>query len=128
MIRPLRRPSRFRPRLRFWFSPAPDESRSDAEFRASVSEVLHSLQSAQLDYPPRYVASVAVPPDLTIQATEKALLLLAGAGLTFLGNWLKAKYGRKIRVKYGKVEVEATSVDEVRSLLETIKTRKPRRK
>jgi hypothetical protein len=69
-----------------------------------------------------------VPPDLTIQATEKALLLLAGAGLTFLGNWLKAKYGRKIRVKYGKVEVEATSVDEVRSLLETIKTRKPRRK
>ena len=40
------------------------------------------------------------------------------AALGALGGWLAARQGRKVRIKIGDVEAEATSVKELKSILE----------
>jgi len=47
---------------------------------------------------------------------------IIGSGGLFglLGAWLQAKYGRKVRVKFGDTEAEARSVEEIRALLKAV--------
>ena len=46
------------------------------------------------------------------------LMAASSALWVLLGRWLQAKHGRKIRLKIGDIEAEATSVDDIRKLME----------
>lgn len=48
-----------------------------------------------------------------IMAASSAMWML-------IGTWLQAKHGRRMRLKIGDVEAEATSIEEVQSLMKII--------
>jgi len=56
--------------------------------------------------------------EFLITLTQGALPVVSGV----VGAWIQARYGRKVRIKSGEIEVEAATVEEVEKLLETIKT------
>jgi hypothetical protein len=60
---------------------------------------------------------------LSVPAEEaRQALSVAIPGLTALaGAWLQARFGRKVRIKIGDIEAEASSLEEVRELLEQSK-------
>ncbi len=54
----------------------------------------------------------------TLRPTLETTLATLGPTLgTALGAWLHARYGRKVRVKIGEIEVEAQTLDEVQKLI-----------
>ena len=56
----------------------------------------------------------------------KALSTPALAGL--VGAWLCGKYGRKVKLKYKDLRVEATTVEEVERLVKLIREREKKKK
>jgi hypothetical protein len=49
-----------------------------------------------------------------------AALALINALKTICVSWLKARTGRKLRLKYGKVSIEATSIEEIEAMVKLV--------
>jgi hypothetical protein len=61
-----------------------------------------------------------------------AAVALINALKTICVSWLKASAGRKLRLKYGKVRIEATSIEEIEAMVKLVEEHsdidKPKRK
>jgi hypothetical protein len=105
---------------------APDEARvNDPKFQEELTKFSKSLRAAGISYSQRGMAFDAV--DAVGYALPEFVVALKAIGPT-LGTlgvifvaYLQGRYGRKIRLKIGEIEVEARTVEEVENLLEKIK-------
>ena len=100
--------------------PASDESGYDEEFLE-----LQKISSDYINGRPLSLSQLCANKlglGLSLmQMSPPVIAALAGSLGTFLGAWVTSRNGRKIRIKVGDVEVEASSAEEVERLLERAK-------
>ncbi len=102
---------------------APDDPQiGDSAFQAAFAPVIDAMRSAKIRYSQHAIAFDSVDAygyplaEFTIAVKElgpPALTALA----TVLGAWVHARYGRKVRLKVGEIEVEAATVADAEKLL-----------
>jgi hypothetical protein len=103
--------------------PSSDEGDIKAPLlQSDMVEFENGLRAASIECSPvvGFQKSTGTEPWLIGQFVFNVLPYFSGV-LPLLGIWVQARYGRKVRIKVGDIEVEATSVDEVRKLLKAAK-------
>jgi hypothetical protein len=110
------------PELRLTLLPSPDDpSLRSPEFQQGLRQFEEFLRAQQL----AYSSEIELIEDATLRPTvyfggfviELLKSPAVGVIATAVGAWLHAKYGRKVRLKVGEIEVEAQTVAEVETLL-----------
>jgi hypothetical protein len=102
--------------------PGPDDPPlNSADFQKSLGNFLNSLQEQGLNPSWRAFTRDTVGGGSTLLGEFFIPLAqtLAPAFFTLLGAWLTARGGRKVRLKIGNIEAEATTVQDVEALLQT---------
>ena len=100
---------------------ADDPEVRDEVFQQELRDFARGLRLAGLRYSQRAMAfdSAAMLGYPLAEFVVKELGPPAIAALaTLVGTWIGGRNGRKVRLKVGDVEVEARTIEEVRSLLE----------
>lgn len=102
---------------------APDDvDEHSEEHQRDLRRVEQGLRDAGVQVAPRGLARKGA--DFGFQLSGEFMVLVTTLGvpaLTFLGAWVQARFGRKVRIKVGEVEVEASTPKEVEHLLEKAK-------
>jgi hypothetical protein len=121
-----------KPEVRLIFKPAPgDLPLSSPEFQKELREFYRAVRPEGVTVAARSYAHEAVggggglTREFTILVTSIAPVLKASA-VVVVGAWLHAKYGRKLRAKFGDNEAEASTLEELEKivrLLEEIQQR-----
>ena len=100
---------------------APGEGKLTApEHQAELWEITHKLR----EYDPKLSCEVFVQDADATPVTNLGQIAIAigpaivGTVGVVMGAWFHSRFGRKVRVKIGEVEVEASSVEEVTELLD----------
>ena len=119
-------------RIEIQLIPAPDDAApNSAEYQAELDGFYKILRSRGV-VPQRVLETLeaAVGPGETamwlgqfviVAKTATPIVAIIGPALgTVIGVWLHNRYGRKVRMKIGDIEVEAQTMDEVRELLHII--------
>lgn len=87
-------------------------------YQRELEEVLHGLQDTGADVSPRIRVRKGEGFASILSGDFQVVIKSLGPpAFTFLGIWLKAKYGRKVRLKVDGVEAVASSVAEVEELI-----------
>src|SRR5271170_8078364 len=108
---------------------APDDPPANSpEFQKELRQFADALRAADVDFSQRAIAFDAV--DATgyplAEFVVRALAVSALPSLTaIVVALLKAKNGRKVRLKFGSVDATAPSVEEVERLLKLVPTLPP---
>lgn len=101
--------------------------RSD-EYQAGLKSIATALQSTgakvsfQMFFQDAIGASSFLLGGFTIENLKSGAVILG----PFIGAWLNARYGRKVRLKVGDIEAEARTVAEVEALLKKADELRPR--
>jgi hypothetical protein len=101
-----------------------DPALSSPDYQKELLDFCQALKSKGVEASARHWAHDAVggggglTGELTLMVTALAPVITAVAGVA--GAWLRARYGRKVRVKLGDTEVEARTVEEVENALRLI--------
>lgn len=100
--------------------PAPGELNFEdpAELFMELGRWRDLLQVEALPPIEGYFFPLYLDPNGEIEALLKAAATLTVPLATAVGAWLHARYGRKVRIKIGDIEVEAQTGKEVEQLLE----------
>jgi hypothetical protein len=100
---------------------APDDaSVNDPEFQKELREFSRSLSAAGVAFSQRAMAfdsadALGFPlAEFVIKALSPAVIPAAAA---VCGAWVQARYGRKVRLKIGDIEVEGRTTEEIKTLL-----------
>ena len=102
---------------------APDDPRvNDPQFQEELNGFAKSLRGTGVTASQRAMAfdsidALGYPLGDFVIKTLAPTLIPAVAGLC--GAWVQARYGRKVRIKVGDIEVEARTAEEVERLLMT---------
>ena len=80
------------------------------------AEIMHAGLASQVLLLGNYDDEKASIADFAVTSAPVALPAVMG----FAGAWVQAKFGRKVRVKKGDLEIEAGTVEELGLLLEKI--------
>jgi hypothetical protein len=80
------------------------------------AQMMHAGLANQVSLLGSYDEETASIADFAVSSAPVALPAVMG----FAGAWVQAKFGRKVRVKKGDLEIEAGSVEEVELLLEKV--------
>ena len=110
---------------------APDDPREyDPKYQEELDAFVSSLDAAGVEYSQRSVSLHSVgASDWPIGEFALSFGMGALPALTGLaGAWIQARYGRKVRIKVGDVEAEASTVEEIERLLELAATLRGRAK
>jgi hypothetical protein len=90
----------------------------DQEMRRRRTEIeQHFRMLDSLPHQPARDRLVGVPIDLPVRAFFHDVQIVLPSLGTLLGVWLQARFGRKVRIKVGDIEVEARTAEEVDALL-----------
>lgn len=114
------------PELVLILKPAPDEPPlRSAEFQKALSEFARSLRAKDVQVASRSFAFDAVHGGGGLTGTFGLAFFTLPPNLrsviaAAVGAFLHNKYGRRARLKYGDVEAEASSVEEVEKLLRLV--------
>lgn len=102
---------------------APDDPKiNDPEIQKQFGQASRILSEAGICYSVRGMAFDSVnTPGYGLGEFIIPLAQTVGPVVgVIVGAWLKERFGRKVRIKVGEIEAEATSVDEVTRLLAKI--------
>lgn len=106
------------PELRLRLIAAPDDpALSSPEYQKELRDFYQALESEGVEASPIRYAHDAVggggglTREFTLIVTTLAPIVAAAAAVA--GAWLHAKYGRKLRVKFGDIEGEAPRLEEL---------------
>jgi len=113
------------PDLRLILVPAADDAPlSSREYQQALSDFVAALRALNVEVVSRAYAFDALEGggglsgQFTVIAATLAPVITGAAG--FAGAWFQAKYGRKIRVKFGDIEIEAPTLEELKEALRLI--------
>jgi hypothetical protein len=111
--------------------PAPnDPPKPSKEYQAELRLFTQSMRAQGIEYRSRdYLVEVTSGVGFALGeflVVAKALSTPALAGL--VGAWLRGKYGRKVKLKYKDLQVEATTVEDVERLVKLIQEREKKKK
>jgi hypothetical protein len=100
-----------------------DASDGDPQFQEEVKHFSESLRAAGIDFSQRSrVYRADGGPSFLLPHFAVALApAIIGALAALCGAWVRARYGRKVRLKIGDVEAEGRSVEEIEELLQKAK-------
>jgi hypothetical protein len=108
--------------------PAPnDPPKPSKEYQADLGVFTHGMRAEGIEYRSR---------DYLVEDTSGGFKLgeflvvaktIAPVFTGLVGAWLHAKYGRKVKLKYKDLEVEATTVEEVERLVKPILKREKKK-
>jgi hypothetical protein len=99
-----------------------DPPQNDAAYLKQLSEFSRALNDSGVEYSQRGMAFDSIDA-LGFPLGEYTLRfgpMAAAAVSAPIAAWLTAKYGRKVRIKFGDVEVEGRSVQELNELLKLV--------
>jgi hypothetical protein len=102
---------------------APDDARvNDPKFQEELTEFSKSLRAAGIPYSQRGMAFDAVSAvGYALPGFVVALKVIGPSLGAIFVAYLHGRFGRKIRLKIGEVEIEAHTAEEVENLLEKVK-------
>lgn len=110
-------------KARFYLLKAPDEPPTfSEEGQHDLREVMSAIRDYQIEVEAPFMTMDAV--DAIGGFTGEIAVLIKAVSPTLVGMfaaWLRSKAGRKVRLKMDDIEVEATTVDEVKKLLQHAK-------
>ncbi len=102
--------------------PSPDDlPKSSNEYQAELSAFARSMREQGIDFSSRaYMMESAGGGGFSLGEFLAVAKTISPALAGLVGAWLHAKYGRKVKLKYKNLQVEATKVEEVERLVKLI--------
>ena len=109
-------------KVRFYLLNAPDEPpKFSAEGQSGIRNVVMALRDKQVEADASFMRMDAV--DAVGGYTGEIALLLQAVGPVLIGvlvAWLQSRAGRKVRLKFDGIEVEANNAQEVADMLKKV--------
>ena len=82
----------------------------------------HKAAQAGFDAPPLLEQRGGPQPELfPLEMAMDVAKFLTGAGVVFVRHWIKGQAARKVRLKYGDVEAEASTPKELEAVLNLVR-------
>jgi len=104
--------------IRATFVPSEDELLYSGETQSEIRHILRGMEARGLKFDAQGTPSV--PEHIySGEVVLRASKIISPAVFIFLGVWLQAKVGRKIRIKFRSVTIEASTVQEAKNLLKS---------
>ena len=114
------------PELKLTFIPSPDDPRpSDTRYQEELGRFEQTITSQGLEVSALFEFRESASPGFISPYMGEFYIKLASLAATTIGvlgmaisTWLRARYGRKVRLKIGEIEAEAQSLEDVERLLQ----------
>jgi hypothetical protein len=105
--------------------PSPDDPpKHSKEYQTELSTFAQEMRAHGIDFSTRAVLmESASGGGFSLGEFFAVLKTVSPALAVTVGAWLQKKYGRKVKLKYKDVEIEATTVEDVERLIKLIEER-----
>ena len=105
--------------------PSPgDLPKPSKEYQAELTAFARSMREQRIDFSSRaYMMESASGGGYALGEFLAVAKTISPALAGLVGAWLHAKYGRKVKLKYKNLQVEATNVEEVERMVKLVRER-----
>jgi hypothetical protein len=105
--------------------PSPDDPpKHEQEYQAELGTLAKEMRGQGIDFSSRaFLMESASGGGFTLGEFYAVVKTVSPAFAGLIGVWLQKKYGRKVKLKYKDVQIEATTVDDVEKLIKLVRER-----
>ncbi len=115
------------PEIALTLIPAPDDEPQSTEYQTEIQAFAQSLRANSVVFNSiRHMRESAWASSFNLGEFGIVAKTIGPLLTGLIGAWLHARYGRKVKLKFEDIEVEATTIEDVERLIEL--AHKPRKK